>query len=70
MRIHGRIKNCALLMIVEHLRTIRYELEFIERKIQLFFKQNEACQHLAEMPGIGVLSATPLVATVGYANQF
>ena len=44
--------------------------EFIERKIQLFFKQNEACQHLAEILGIGVLSATELVATVDDANQF
>ena len=44
--------------------------ELIERKIQLFFKQNEACQHLAEILGIGVLSATELVATVDDANQF
>ena len=52
------------------MRTICCELELIERKIQLFFKQNEACQHLAEILGIGVLSATELVATVGDANQF
>ena len=39
-------------MMVGHLRTICYELEFIERKFQLFFKQNEACQHLAEILGI------------------
>ena len=44
--------------------------ELIERKIQLFFKQNEACQHLAEILGIGVLSVTELVATVDDANQF
>ena len=44
--------------------------ELIERKIQLFFKQNEACQHLAEILGIGVLSATELVTTVDDANQF
>ena len=41
--------------------------ELIERKIQLFFKQNEACQHLAEILGTGVLSATEVVATVGDA---
>ena len=44
--------------------------ELIERKMQMFFKQNEACQHLAEILGIGVLSATELVATVDDANQF
>ena len=51
-------------------RDEKCELEFIKRKIQLFFKQNEACQHLAEFLGIDVLSATALVATVGDANQF
>ena len=44
--------------------------ELIERKFQFFFKQNEACQHLTEILGIGVLSATELVATVDDANQF
>ena len=42
------------MVMVGHLRTIRYELELIERKFQLFFKQNEACQHLAEILGIEV----------------
>ena len=59
-----------LVVMVGNLRTIRYELELIERKIQLFFKQNEGCQHLAEILGIEVLSTTELVATVGDANQF
>ena len=70
MRIHSRIKKRALLVIVEHLRMIRCELELIERKIQLYLKQNEACQHLAEILGIGDLRVTALVATVGDANQF
>lgn len=59
-----------LLVIVEQLRTIRCELELVERKIQLFFKQNETCQHLTGIPGTGALSATALVAMVGDANQF
>ena len=63
------VKELVVVM-VGHLRTIRCELELIERKIQLFFKQNEACQHLAEILGIGVLSTTELVAMVGNANQF
>ena len=42
-----------LVVTVGHLRTICCELELIERKIQLFFKQNEACQHLTEIPGTG-----------------
>ena len=57
-----------MVVMVGHLRMIRCELDLIERKIQLSFKQNEACQHLVEILGIGVLSATELVATVGDAN--
>ena len=42
----------------------------VERDINTFFKQNEACQRLAEIPGIGVLTATAFVATIGDTRQF
>ena len=56
--------------MVEHLRMIRRELKQVENKIKVFFDENEACQRLAEIPGIGTMTATALVATVGDARQF
>ena len=49
---------------------IRREMKQIEDKIKVFLDENEACQHLAEIPGIGIMTATALVATVGDARQF
>ena len=58
------------LLLVEHLRMIRREMKQIEDKIKVFLDENEACQRLAEIPGIGIMTATALVATVGDARQF
>ena len=55
---------------VVHLRMIRREMKQIEDKIKVFLDENEACQRLAEIPGIGIMTATALVATVGDARQF
>ena len=59
-----------LLVMAEHLRMIRRELKQVESKIKVFFDENEACQRLAEIPGIGIMTATAWVATVGDARQF
>ena len=48
---------------------IRRELKQVENKIKVFFDENEACQRLAEIPGIGTMTATALVATVAMANR-
>ena len=59
-----------LVVMVEHLRMIRRELKQVENKIKVFFDENEACQRLAEIPGLGIMTATALVATVGDVRQF
>jgi transposase len=45
-------------------------LEETERKIRQVFERSEACQRLAQMEGIGPLTATALVAAVGDATTF
>ena len=59
-----------LLVMAEHLRMIQRELKQVESKIKVFFDENEACQRLAEIPGIGIVTATAWVPTVGDARQF
>lgn len=42
----------------------------IERQIKTWQKQQEACRRIAEIPGVGILTATALVATMGEAKSF
>jgi transposase len=45
-------------------------LKDLEKKIQLLCRQNEACQRLIRIPGIGELTATAIVAAVPNASEF
>jgi transposase len=42
----------------------------LEKKLTVWHRANEASQRLATIPGVGVITATALVATIGDASQF
>src|SRR5262249_39881579 len=42
----------------------------LEQRISSWQKQEAACRAIADVPGIGKLSATALVATIGQAKAF
>ncbi|USX06616.1 IS110 family transposase [Paraburkholderia fungorum] len=42
----------------------------IEHRLQAWMKDDEACQAIAAIPGVGLLSATAAVATMGDAKAF
>lgn len=46
------------------------EIATIERRINLWFKEDEACGRIAEIPGVGPLTATAAVAIMGDAKAF
>lgn len=46
------------------------QIDQIERRLSVWMKENEACRKLAEIPGVGLLSATAAVATMGEAKAF
>ncbi len=52
------------------LRTLEQRIASCEARITHKFKHDERCQRLAEVPGVGPLTATALVAAVGNAPQF
>ena len=52
------------------LEAIETDLQNLERRIKEWQKQQAACMKVAAIPGIGVLTATALVATMGEANSF
>ena len=65
----SKLARELLVVMVEHLRMIRREMKHHEDKIKVFSDENEACQRLAEIPGIGIITAIALVAAVVMANR-
>jgi transposase len=49
---------------------IEDDIELLEKRIGAWHKQEAACRAIAEVPGIGRLTATALVATIGDAKTF
>jgi transposase len=54
----------------ERLRFIDERLRRYDSTIERLFRQDERCQRLAEVEGVGPLVATALVAAVGNATEF
>ena len=73
----GRVSERLPAMAVDSLRdqwarVLRTdeEIAVIERRLGLWHRGNEASRRLAEIPGVGMLSATATVATMGYPKTF
>jgi transposase len=54
----------------ERLKFLEQRLYEYDLRVRRLLRQDERCQRLAEVPGIGELTATALVATVGNAREF
>ena len=46
------------------------EIDQIERRLNTWLKQEEACRRIHDIPGVGLLTATAAVAVMGDANAF
>jgi transposase len=60
----------VLLSIVEQLRQSPLRIRELELEIMAWHKSNEQSQRLATIPGIGPITATAIVASVGDSSQF
>lgn len=60
----------ALGCLVEQLHTLQTQIASLERKLMAWHRANEASRRLVAIPGVGVMTATALVATIGDASQF
>jgi transposase len=52
------------------LEQLAARIEEMDRVIQKTAKENEACQRLTEIPGVGPVTATALIAAVGNGSTF
>ncbi|WP_372573543.1 IS110 family transposase [Ruegeria jejuensis] len=70
------VARSALLSLVRQMDGLDGEIAQLDREIQIWHRQSKVSQRLATIPGIGVLTATALAATVAdptlfrYARQF
>ncbi len=60
----------ALGMLVEQLRSAQARIKQLEATLLAWHRSNEASRRLATIPGVGVITATALVATIGDGTQF
>jgi transposase len=56
--------------LAEELRALDQRIAATAQQIERIFEADEACQRLAQLAGIGPLTATALVAAVGDATEF
>ncbi|MCB1986505.1 MAG: IS110 family transposase [Burkholderiales bacterium] len=54
----------------DHLAELNRQAEELELQIKLWHKNNESSQKLEAIPGIGPITASAIVATVGNAREF
>ncbi|MFV8834333.1 IS110 family transposase [Aquisalimonas sp. APHAB1-3] len=60
----------ALLDVVGDILSLEARIERTEQQLDAFARSNSAAQTLMAIPGVGLLSATALVAAVGSPHQF
>ena len=56
--------------LTENLKEMDRQAKELEAQIQIWHRENEASRKLAEIPGLGPITASAIVATVGDAREF
>ena len=64
------LARVALGSLVEQLRMTQIQILGLEKKLKAWHRTNEGSRRLETIPGVGVITATALVATIGDASQF
>jgi transposase len=65
----GAMRN-LIERLTENLKEMDRQVKELEAQIQLWHRENEASRKLAEIPGLGPITASAIVATVGDAREF
>jgi transposase len=55
---------------VARIKAIEVDMQAIETRLQLQLKQDPQMQRIAQIPGVGLLTATAAIATMGEASAF
>ena len=69
----GRLSDVArsvLLTLIEQMRDCAAKIKELEKRLVHWHQNHETCQRLSAIPGIGPLTATALVASIGDPKHF
>jgi transposase len=56
--------------LIDHLKALYRQVDEIDVQIKAWHRQNDLCRKLEKIPGIGPVTATALVATIGDVRHF
>jgi transposase len=56
--------------LLDHLKELDRQVDELETQIVKWHRQSDASSKLAQVPGIGPITASALVASIGYAKNF
>ncbi|BBP03044.1 putative family 20 transposase [Sulfuriferula plumbiphila] len=56
--------------LTDNLKEMNRHVNELEKQIQLWHRENEASRKLTEIPGLGPITASAIIATVGDAREF
>lgn len=59
-----------LARLTDHLKELDKQVNELEAQIQRWHQNNKASQRLAEIPGLGPITASAIIATLGDAREF
>ncbi|HDL8398555.1 TPA: IS110 family transposase, partial [Yersinia enterocolitica] len=62
--------RCSVARQLEHLQGVEDQITLIEQELSSWAKTQPACQRVMKVPGVGLMTATYLVASVGNGQQF
>ncbi|KGA69902.1 transposase family protein [Yersinia enterocolitica] len=62
--------RCSVARQLEHLQGVEDQITLIEQELSRWAKTQPACQRVMKVPGVGLMTATYLVASVGNGQQF
>lgn len=65
-----RLAREALVSLVTQLKAVQAQIGNLEKRLMVWHRASEASRRLETIPGVGVITATALVATIGDASQF
>jgi transposase len=64
------LARSALLMLADQLDALAVQIHDLERRLMVWHRQDRASQRLATIPGVGVITATALSATIVDPSAF
>ena len=64
------LARAALDALIAQLRGVQAEVLGLEKRLKAWHRSNEASRRLEAIPGVGMITATALVATIGDGSQF